>query len=74
MVLVLIFGCEYGEYVVFCCECDCEMEIWNGYWVGLEGVVKNYGVDDVFLIGDIDEILLGLLEGLECVYYVMGCD
>ncbi|MVF11825.1 Xaa-Pro aminopeptidase [Ketobacter sp. MCCC 1A13808] len=73
-VLVLIPGREHGEYVVFCRERDREMEIWNGYRAGPEGVVKNYGADDAFPIGDIDEILPGLLEGSERVYYAMGRD
>lgn len=74
VVMVLLFGCEYGEYVLFCCECDCVREIWNGYCVGFEGVVVDYGVDDVFFINDIDDILFGLVEGCEWVYYDLGCD
>lgn len=73
-VLVLIPGREHGEYVVFCRERDKEMEIWNGYRAGPEGVVKEFGADDAFPIGDIDEILPGLLEGSERVYYAMGRD
>ncbi|MAR89723.1 MAG: Xaa-Pro aminopeptidase [Pseudomonadota bacterium] len=73
-VLVLIPGREHGEYVMFCRERDPQMEIWNGYRAGPEGLVKQYGADDAFPIGDIDEILPGLLEGTERVYYEMGKD
>lgn len=71
-VLVLIPGREHGEYVLFCRERDPEKEIWDGYRAGPEGACEQYGADDAFPIGDIDEILPGLLEGRERVYYSMG--
>jgi len=73
-VLVLIPGREHGEYVMFCREKDREREIWDGYRQGPEGVCKNLGADDAFPIDDIDEILPGLIEGRERVYYAMGKD
>ena len=73
-VLALIPGREHGEFVMFCRERDRDMEIWNGYRAGPEGVIKQYGADDAFPIGDIDEILPGLLEGRDRVYYDMGRD
>jgi Xaa-Pro aminopeptidase len=73
-VLVLVPGRKHGEFVMFCRERDRDMEIWNGYRAGPEGAVKQYGADDAFPIGDIDEILPGLLEGTERVYYAMGKD
>lgn len=72
VVMVLIFGCVYGEYVLFCCEWDLECELWDGLCVGQDGVIGYYGVDDVFFIGDIDDILFGLIEGCDWVYYVFG--
>jgi len=73
-VLVLIPGREHGEYVLFCREKDREKEIWNGYRAGPEGVCAQYGADDAFPIDDIDDILPGLIEGRERVYYGMGKD
>ncbi len=73
-VLALIPGREHGEFVMFCRERDRDMEIWNGYRAGPEGVIKKLGADDAFPIGDIDEILPGLLEGRDRVYYDMGRD
>lgn len=73
-VLVLVPGREHGEYVMFCRERDRTMEIWNGYRAGPEGAVKDFGADDAFPIGDVDEILPGLIEGRERVYYQMGRD
>ena len=71
-VLVLAPGREHGEYVLFCRERDRDMEIWNGYRSGPEGAVKDFSADDAFPIGDLDEILPGLIEGRERVYYAMG--
>ncbi len=73
-VMVLMPGREHGEYVMFCRERDRTMEIWNGYRSGPEGVVNDFDADDAFPIGDIDEILPGLLEGRERVYYDLGMD
>ena len=71
-VLVLAPGREHGEYILFCRDRDREMEIWNGYRSGPEGVVKDFGADDGFPFGDLDDILPGLIEGRERVYYAMG--
>ena len=71
-VLVLLPGRQHGEYIVFCRERDSQMELWNGYRAGPEGVCQHYGADDAFPIGDIDDILPGLIEGRERVYYAMG--
>jgi len=73
-VLVLIPGREHGEFLLFCQERDPEMELWNGYRAGPDGACKTFGADDAFPIGDIDDILPGLLEGRERVYYAMGKD
>lgn len=73
-VLVLIPGREHGEYVLFCREKDREKEIWNGHRVGPEGACLQFGADDAFPIDDIDDILPGLIEGRERVYYGMGKD
>lgn len=72
-VLVLLPGRKkHGQYVLFCRDRDPAMELWNGYRAGPEGAVKDYGADDAFPVGDIDDILPGLLEGRERVYYAMG--
>ncbi|GAB3112883.1 Xaa-Pro aminopeptidase [Aestuariicella hydrocarbonica] len=73
-VLVLIPGREHGEFVLFCRERDREKETWNGYRAGPEGACDRFGADDAFPIDDIDDILPGLIEGRERVYYAMGKD
>lgn len=73
-VLVLIPGREHGEFVLFVRERNREREIWDGYRAGPEGACNEYEADDAFPIDDIDDILPGLIEGRERVYYAMGKD
>ena len=71
-VLVLIPGRRHGQFVVFCRERDPGLEMWNGFRAGPEGACELHGADDAFPIGDIDDLLPGLIEGRERVYYSMG--
>lgn len=71
-VLVLVPNRAHGETVMFVREKDIEKEIWDGYISGPEGACKDFGADDAFPIDDIDDILPGLIEGTERVYYAMG--
>lgn len=71
-VLVLIPGRESGQVILFCREKDRSKEIWDGFREGPEGAIENYAMDDAFPISDMDEILPGLIEGKEKVYYSMG--
>ncbi len=73
-VIVLIPGREHGESILFCKEKDPEFERWNGILAGQEGATGHYLFDDAFPVADIDEILPGLLEGKQRVYYSMGLD
>ena len=71
-VIALIPGREHGEYVLFCRERDPARELWDGLRAGQDGAVAEYGADDAFPIGDIDDILPGLIEGRSRVYYAIG--
>lgn len=73
-VLVLVPGRRHGESILFCRERDPEREGWDGPRLGPEGAVDALGLDDAYPIGDIDEILPGLLEGRRRVYYHLGRD
>jgi len=59
---VLVPGREAGEYVLFCRDRDPDMETWNGRRAGPDGAVNGYAADCAFPIGDIGEILPGLME------------
>jgi len=71
-VVVLAPGRENGEYLMFCRERNPERERWDGRRMGTGGVVESHGADDAFPIDDIDDILPGIMESCDRVYYTMG--
>jgi len=71
-VMVLVPGRKHAEYILFCRDRDSEKETWTGRRAGPDGACDDYAADDAFPIGDVDEILPGLLEGRERVYYTVG--
>jgi Xaa-Pro aminopeptidase len=71
-VAVLAPGRDNGEYLMFCRERDPERERWDGRRLGPDGTVEHCGADDAFPIDDIDDILPGIIESCERVYYTMG--
>ena len=73
-VMLLIPGRSQGEVVFFCRDKDLLRETWDGHRQGPAGAVQNFGADDAFPIDDIDDILPGMLEGRDRVYYGIGKD
>ena len=71
-VAILIPGRAQAEYVLFVRDRDPARETWDGHRAGTAGARRDHDADDAFPIGDIDEILPGLLENREKVYYAMG--
>ncbi|OUR73194.1 Xaa-Pro aminopeptidase [Methylophaga sp. 41_12_T18] len=71
-VVVIVPGRPHGEYLLFCRERNLDKEIWDGYRAGQEGAIEKYGADDSYPFSDLNDILPGLLEGKEKVYYTMG--
>ena len=71
-VAVLIPGRQQAEYILFVRERDPARETWDGRRAGPEGAVRDHGADDAFPIGDIDDILPGLIERCDRVYCSMG--
>ena len=72
--LALIPRRRQGEVVLFCQEKDKEKELWTGYILGPDAAIEELGVDDAYPIDDIDDIITGLIEGRDRVYYSMGKD
>ncbi|OED35493.1 Xaa-Pro aminopeptidase [Chromatiales bacterium (ex Bugula neritina AB1)] len=71
-VAVLISGRRAAEYIIFCRERDEMMETWNGRRLGVDQAPVELDADDAFPIDDIDDILPGLMEGRDRVFYSMG--
>jgi Xaa-Pro aminopeptidase len=73
-VLALIPGRQHGEAILFCRERDPERERWDGPRLGTDAAPEVLGIDDAFPISDIDDILPGMIEGRDRVYYHFGRD
>jgi len=71
-VAILVPGRAQAEYLLFVRDRDPARETWDGRRAGPAGATRDYDADDAFPISDIDEILPGLLENREKVYYAMG--
>jgi Xaa-Pro aminopeptidase len=73
-VLVLVPGRGEGEQILFCRPRDPARERWDGPRLGLDGARATLGIDDAFPIDDVDEILPGLMEDRDHIYYALGRD
>ncbi len=73
-VLVLVPGREAAESILFCRDRDRAREQWDGPRLGPERAPEALLVDDAFPIEDIDDILPGLIEGRDRIYYHFGHD
>jgi Xaa-Pro aminopeptidase len=71
---VFVPGRRPAEYILFCREMDETMALWTGRNAGLKGAREEFGADDAFPIDDVDDILPGLMENREKVFYPMGRD
>ena len=71
-VVVLMPGRPQGEFLLFCRERNPEREQWDGPRAGPEGAVAIFAADDAFPIADLDDILPGLIERSDRVYYSIG--
>jgi len=71
-VAVLVPGRPQGEFLMFVRDRDPARETWDGRRAGPAGACRDFGADDAFPIGDIDEILPGLLENRAKVFYTVG--
>lgn len=71
-VAVLVPGRPQGEYLLFVRDRDPARETWDGRRAGPVGARRDFGADDAFPIGDIDDILPGLLENRAKVFYTVG--
>ena len=71
-VAVLVPGRAKGEFLLFCRERDEDKELWDGSRAGPAGAIETFGADDAFPVDDIDDILPGLIESCNRVFYTMG--
>ena len=73
-ILALVPGRQQGEVILFCREKNTERELWTGYILGPDAAIDSLQIDDAYPIDDVDEIIVGLIEGKDRIYYSMGRD
>jgi Xaa-Pro aminopeptidase len=72
--LLLAPGRSAAEQILFCRDHDARAERYDGARLGPEAAAETLGLDDAFPVGDLDEILPGILEGRRRVYFAVGSD
>jgi Xaa-Pro aminopeptidase len=73
-VMVLLPNRAQGEFILFCRDKDPLRETWDGHRAGPLAAKNVLGAQDAFPIDDIEDILPGLLEDKDHVYYSAGKD
>jgi Xaa-Pro aminopeptidase len=63
-----------ARYQLFVRPRDPEKETWNGRRAGVEGALREYGVDEAHPIEELDETLAKALESVDVLYYGLGPD
>ena len=71
-VLVLAPGRPHGEVILFCRDREARAELYDGERLGPDRAAQIVGVDDAFPVADLDDILPGMLEGRERIYFGLG--
>jgi len=71
-VLVLAPGRAHGEVILFCRDREARAELYDGERLGPDRAAQIVGVDDAFPVADLDDILPGMLEGRERIYFGLG--
>ncbi|HJU52221.1 MAG TPA: aminopeptidase P N-terminal domain-containing protein [Acidimicrobiia bacterium] len=69
---VIVPGHPDGEYHLFVRPRDRDLEIWNGYRVGVEGAKERFQADHAYTVAEIDSVLPRLLLGRDMIYYRGG--
>lgn len=60
--------------ILFCRDKDMEREIWDGFRYGPTAAVTEFGVDEAYSIGQLDEIAPKLLANQAKLFYSLGAD
>ncbi len=71
-VAVIAPGHPDGDFQLFVRPRDREMEIWNGYRVGVEGAKAAFGADTAYELSEIDAVLPRVMLGRDTLFYRLG--
>lgn len=71
-VAVIVAHRQQCEFILFCRDRDPERETWDGRRAGPEGAIARFGADKAYATEELDQILPGLIENQQRVFYSMG--
>ncbi|HEX3343557.1 MAG TPA: aminopeptidase P N-terminal domain-containing protein, partial [Polyangiaceae bacterium] len=69
---VLVLDAEDRKVTLFVRPRDRDREVWDGPRAGVDGAKAQYGADEAFVIGELDEKLPDLLQNRRRVFYRLG--
>jgi Xaa-Pro aminopeptidase len=69
---VAVFDATERKTVLFVRPRDPDREVWDGPRAGVEGAQARYGIDEAFVIAELDERLPTSLQNRRRVYYRLG--
>ena len=73
-VMILAPGRDDGPFVVCLRPKNPDTEIWDGHMEGLNGIKRNFGVDQSFKIEELENILTSLFLGRQKIFFTLGQD
>ncbi len=68
MIMVLVPGHPFGDYILFCTPNDEHTIVWEGARIGLNRAKRMLGADKVFPIDEFDEIFPLLIDNKQYLY------
>ncbi|CAN5836993.1 Xaa-Pro aminopeptidase [soil metagenome] len=71
-VAVIAPGHPDGEFTLFVRPRDPELEAWNGYRAGVDGVIERFAADAAHDIAEVDDVLARLMLGRSALWYRFG--
>lgn len=71
-VLCLVPDAKNPQAILFCRERDPEREMWDGPMTGLQGAVRQFGMDEAHDIEELGKRLPKLLQDRDRIYYDLG--
>jgi Xaa-Pro aminopeptidase len=71
---VLVLDGRERKTTLFVRPRDRDREVWDGRRAGVDGVIADFGADQAFVVGEIDEKLPTLLQDRPRLHYRLGRD
>ncbi|MBA4729911.1 MAG: aminopeptidase P N-terminal domain-containing protein [Gammaproteobacteria bacterium] len=63
-----------GKSIFFCREKDPNLEKWDGFMYGVQGAKENFMFDEVYSVGEAEDLIPEIIKGNSAVYSLIGKD